>query len=256
MPEPLGAHNPRIAQVRELLAKKGREAQGAFLFEGPTLLAEAARSASPLQALYMTQEAYDSTAVALQLEARGVPVYIVNDATAAKLSQVESPTGILAVCAARTTRPAEFFAHEGPVLILAGVNDPGNAGTLVRSADAFGVRRVLFGSGSVEPFNPKVVRSSMGSLFHVQVAVGTPAEVSSAAGGWQLLGLSTRGEPLGELRLGPKMGLIVGHERHGLGPWEGVCTRTVSISMPGLAESLNAAVAGSIALYEATRAPA
>lgn len=256
MPQQLGAHNSRIAHVRELLTKKGREAEGAFLLEGPTLLSEADRSSASLRELYVTQKAFDSHALLHKIEAGGVPVYIVNDATAAKLSEVETPTGIVAVCASRTVPPAQFFAQDGPVLLLAGINDPGNAGTLVRSADAFGVRRVLFGSGSVEPFNPKVVRASMGSLFHIDIAVGTPAEVTAAAGGWDFFGLTARGEPLGDLRLGPRSVLVVGHERHGLGAWEPLCGRSVGIPMAGAAESLNAAVAGSIALYESTRPPA
>ena len=256
MAQALGAHNTRVAHVRELLTKKGREAQRAFLLEGPTLLEEAARSDAPLLALYVTEEMYAASALVRRLDGRGVPVYVVNQSTAAKLSDVETPTGIVAVCAARTTPLAEFFSADGLILVLAELGDPGNAGTLLRSADAFGVRRVLFGSTSVEPFNPKVVRATMGSIFHLEIAVASLGEVSPAAAGWEFVGLNADGEPIGRQTFGPRCALVVGQERRGLGAWEALCARTVSIPMRGQAESLNAAVAGSIALYEASRAPA
>lgn len=252
MPEHIGAHSPRIARSRELLAKKGRQEQGRFLIEGPTLLTEAVTHAAPIESVYATPEAYEQHALLRQLDVRGVPVAIVSDRIIAKLSEVETPPGIVAVCAARSLPLEEFFAADGTVLLLAGVTDPGNAGTLLRSADAFGVKRVLFGSGSVEPYNPKVIRASMGSIFHVEVVSAALGDVSVAAAGWEFIGLDAAGGPL-DLRGGPKRGIVVGHERLGLGAWHALCGRVVSIPMAGEAESLNAAVAGSIALYEATR---
>lgn len=217
------------------------------------MLAEAAAHGAPIEAVFLTAQAYEESSVARELDAASTPVFIVNDATIAKLSDVETPAGIVAVCVAAPAPLDEFFAQNGMVLVLAGITDPGNAGTLVRSADAFGVDRILFGSGSVEAYNPKVVRASMGSLFRVRISQGSPAQVAAAAQGWEFVGLAAGGGPLEGLAGGPKRGLVVGHERRGLGPWEPLCARSVSIPMRGQAESLNAGVAGSIALFEATR---
>ncbi|MBC5816088.1 MAG: RNA methyltransferase [Candidatus Eremiobacteraeota bacterium] len=252
----LGAHNPRIAFARELLTKKGRQEHGRFLAEGPTLLAEAVEGGTDIEAVFVTEELRNTLSIVRELEARSIPVHLINDATAAKLSDVETPTGIIAVCVARTVRVEEFFSADGLVLILADLADPGNAGTLLRSADAFGVSRVLFGSHGVEPFNPKVVRSSMGSLFRATIAVASPAEVVAATNGWVFAGLTRDGEPLRRWKAPNRAALVIGQERRGLGAWTALCREHLGIPMRGRAESLNAGVAGSIALYEVTRPPA
>lgn len=253
MPEQLGAHNPRIARARELLAKKGRDAHGRFLIEGPTMLAEALAHGAPVESVFATAQAYEDFGPLKHLDPQTTPVYVVASQVLAKLSDVEAPPGMVAVCRAQTVAPAAIFEHAGTVLVLAGVSDPGNAGTLVRSADAFGASRVVFGAGSVEAHNPKVIRASMGSIFHVAVCEAGPDAVAAAAAGWEFIGLDGGGGPLDGLAGGPKRAIVVGQERRGLGPWAALCSRTVSIPTPGSAESLNAAVAGSIALFEATR---
>jgi len=178
-----------------LLTKKGRQEHGRFLIEGPTLLAEAVESGAQIEALFIIDGLRNTLSIVGELEARSIPVHAINGAAAVKLSDVETPTGIIAVCVARTINVEEFFSPEGLVLILADLGDPGNAGTLLRSADAFGVSRVLFGSAGVEPFHPKVVRSSMGALFRATIAVASPEEVRAAAERWQFAGLSGDGDP-------------------------------------------------------------
>lgn len=248
----LGAHNSRITFARELLTKTGRQEHGRFLLEGATLLAEAKESGAQIEAIYVTEEARTQDVIRT-LEADAIPVHVVNRRTAAKLSDVETPTGIAAVCVSQTVSVEQLFSGDGLVLVLADLADPGNAGTLLRSADAFGVKRILFGSGGVEPFNPKVVRSSMGSLFRARIAIAAPAAVRAAAAGWEFAGLSAAGGSFGAWVRPGKAALVVGQERRGLGAWEALCARRVAIPMSGRAESLNAGVAGSIALYELTR---
>lgn len=253
MPQPLGSHNPRIAQVRDLLTKKGRETQRAFLLEGPTLLEEARAARIGIDAVYATSTAFERFPIAREIERDGVPVYTIDDRTARKLSGVETPSGLLASAPARYVDATHLFEDAGVILLLAGISDPGNAGTLLRSADAFGVDRVIFASGSVEPYHPKVVRAAMGSLFRARVAVSSPSEVSLAAQAaeWSIAGLSAEGDDLRGAVFPSRLILAVGQERHGLGEWQALCERTLAIHMPGHAESLNAAVAGSIALYQA-----
>jgi TrmH family RNA methyltransferase len=239
--------------VHALRSPKGRRSNGLFAFEGPTLLAQALDAQQQLEALYVTPAAYEAFNQAREAEARGVPVFLVDERSMRKMSDVETPTGVIAVAPLQLADAASLLARPGTVLLLAGVNDPGNAGTLLRSADAFGLDRVIFGATGVDPHHPKVVRAAMGSLLRLQVAVATPQAIRGALDGWEVTGLAASGKPLAGL-VWPASNLIaVGSERQGLADWEPLCTRLASIPMPGRAESLNAAVAGSIALYEAAR---
>lgn len=253
VPTPLGAHNPRIDLARELLSKKGRRDHGRFAFEGPTLLEEALSAGVQVELLYVTARAYDSVAAVQSAESGGTQVYIVDERSMARISDVQTPTGLLAVAPIRLEPVGALLEEPGLVLALAGLNDPGNAGTLLRSAEAFGVTRAIFGSGGAEPHQPKVVRAAMGAFFRLRLAVATPGELRAAASGWEITGLSASGRPLDTLEWRGRDILAVGSERKGLDAWEPLCGRLASIPMRGNAESLNASVAGSIALYQATK---
>jgi RNA methyltransferase, TrmH family len=255
MASPLGARAERLTRVRSLRAVKGRRLQERFAFEGPTLLAEARGSAFPIEELYATQAAYDATPLVRELDAAGTPTFIVEAPAAARISDLETPSGLLAVAPVRLWDLERLFGLAGSVLVLADVNDPANAGTLLRSADAFGCAGVVFGRLGVDPYAPKVVRGSMGAVFRLPLAVASPGEVAGAASraGRHLLGLAAHGTHLADERWTLPFALIVGNERHGLGPWEALCERTLAIPMTGKTESLSAAAAGSIALYEAHR---
>jgi RNA methyltransferase, TrmH family len=251
----LGLHAERLKNVAALQSGKGRRERNRFAFEGPTLLGEAHAGGFPIEELYVTQAAYERTPLVRELDLSGTPTFLVEPASAAQISDLATPTGIVAIAPVRFSSLEEIFAHGGPAVVLADVGDPGNAGTLLRSADAFGAAGVICGSLGVEPFHPKVVRGSMGAIFRLRLAISDPAAVTEAAVAAvvPLLGLTANGEPLdGEHWVHPAA-LVVGHERHGLGRWEACCTRLLGIPMAGQAESLSAAVAGSIALYEATR---
>jgi TrmH family RNA methyltransferase len=249
----LGAHNPRVDRARALRTKKGRREHGRFTIEGATLLDEALRSGIAIEEVFGTPEALAAFGAGERLE--NAEVHRVDDRTMRRLSELESAPGLLAVAPVRLHDVSELFAEEGLVLVLAGLSDPGNAGTLLRAAEAFGVDRVVFGSGSVEPYAPKVVRAAMGSLFRQRIAVAGAQATQAAAPGWTFTGLDSSGEPLGGLLWAAKSALVVGQERHGLGDWKAVCGRLAAIPMRGGAESLNASVAGAIALYEAAKKP-
>lgn len=253
----LSPHNPRVERVRELRRTRGRRQRGCFIVEGPTLLAEARRSGLVLEELYGTAEALtDHAALVDAVEGDGVPAFSVPDRLLGRLSDLETPPGLLAVARQPTTSLAELMARPGPVLLLAGVGDPGNAGTLLRSAEAFGAAGAVFGRGGVDPYAPKVVRAAMGSLFRLAVATATPDELlaAAAAAGRPLVGSSAAtGEPLAEAELDPRSIVAVGNERHGVAGWLPRFDRIVRIEQRGNAESLNAAVAGSIVLYAISR---
>jgi TrmH family RNA methyltransferase len=145
-----------------------------------------------------------------------------------------------------------------PVLVLVDVADPGNAGTLLRSAEAAGATAVVFCAGSVDPFNPKTVRSSAGSLFHVPVVDGVEARAVLAAlgaAGVHRVGTVARGGvALAEARLEPPVALVLGSEAHGLPDGlDALLDERVTIPMAGRAESLNVAMAGTLVAFEAAR---
>ncbi|MEO7202914.1 MAG: RNA methyltransferase [Candidatus Tumulicola sp.] len=251
---PLGAQSDRLTRVASLKTAKGRRRHKQFAFEGPTLLDEALRAGTPIDELYVTQAALDAHS-GLAERASGVPVHIVTERSFAKISDVETPAGLLAVAPAQRAPLEALLDGAGLVAVLAGLNDPGNAGTLLRSADAFEARGAVFGEGGVDPFSPKVVRAGMGAFFRLKIAVATPGDFAQAAASsaFTAIGLRAGAQPLHEVDWPERTAMVVGHERHGLGPWEGLCERFAGIPIGGAAESLNAAVAGSIAFYEAAR---
>ena len=219
------------------------------------MLQEAQASGVRLEALYVTKLAYASYPCIAHIESAGAPVYLVDQRTLARLSDLETPSGVLAVTAMRLLPVAAILEQSAPVLLLADLNNPGNAGTLMRSAEAFGIGGVIFGNSGVQPHHPKVVRSAMGSFFRMNVAVASPASVREAAHtrGFLTFGSDARGERIDRIALTGRTIIAVGHERRGLAQWASICDRRISISMKGRVESLNAAVAGSIVLYEASK---
>jgi TrmH family RNA methyltransferase len=141
------------------------------------------------------------------------------------------------------------------VLLLAGVGDPGNAGTLVRSAEALGAAGVLFGRGGADPYAPKVVRAAMGSIFRLPVASVEAEELLALATAAErpVVATDLEGEDLAVVGIPANAVLAIGNERRGVRDWLPRWDRAVRIPQREATESLNAAVAGSIVLYEAAR---
>jgi TrmH family RNA methyltransferase len=252
VPTPLSPHNPRIERVRDLRTPRVRRERGRFVFEGPTLLAEAAASGLAVEELYGTEAALATHAgLVAALEDAGTPVFMLPERALARLSDVETPPGLIAVAVQPASDVATILERPGPVLLLAGINDPGNAGTLLRSAEAFGAAGVLFGRGGVDPFAPKVIRAAMGSLFRLPVAAVTAEELveAAAAAGRPIVAATLDGEPLAAATLPASGVFAIGHERHGVAGFLTRWDRTVRIEQASSTESLNAAVAGSILLY-------
>jgi RNA methyltransferase, TrmH family len=254
VPTELSPHNPRVEAVRDLRTPRGRRAAGRFAAEGPTLLEEAERTGLRAREIYTTQAGLGRFDPG-RYETAGTVVYVVSDRVFARLSDLETPTGVLAVFDLPDRTAADVLARPGPVLLLAGVADPGNAGTLVRSAEAFGAAGVLFGRGGADPFAPKVVRAAMGSLFRLPVASVDAGEVAAlaAAAGRLVVATDVDGEDVAAAGIPANAVLAVGNERRGVRDWLPRWDRAVRIPQRGAAESLNAAVAGSIVLYEAAR---
>jgi TrmH family RNA methyltransferase len=239
--------------VRSLLRRKGRREHGLFLIEGPSLLEEALDSRLPLLELRVTSEAAEAAApLVRRAESAGVELTLVSTKALERLSDVESPSGIVAVARVQSKPLGDVLARPGLVLLLAGITDPGNAGTLVRTAEAFGAAGVIFGDGGVEPYNPKVVRAAMGSLFRLPHGVATPEDLvaQAASTGRPIVAADRSGTPLPGFTFPANPVVAIGAERGGVAAWLPRWDAEVAIPHAGPTESLNAGIAGAIVLYE------
>ncbi len=245
----LGAHSPKLDAVRALASKAGRTAQRRYAIEGPTLLAEALAAGLRPEALFVTDrgEAGLDERTRRELADR---TYVIPERAMARLSDLETSPGILAVLPMRSDTP-ESVLDGSPVLVLAGIADPGNAGTLLRAAEIFGVTNALFTHDGVEPHNPKVVRATMGAFFRVRVASigGDELVVAARQAAYTVVAAAREGLPLPSFTFPERCAIAIGNERRGVAASLPFWERSVSIPQLGGGESLNAAVAGGIILY-------
>lgn len=255
MSELLTERSARVVALRKLTRRAGRDAAGAFLAEGRQAVAEALAEPGAVREVLATPAAAE--AMGDLLTGAAVPVRLLTDRAAASLSETVTPQGLLAVCPLRDVPAGAVVARPPRLAVaLAGLNDPGNAGTVLRTADACGAGAVVFGEGSADPFGGKVVRASAGSLFHVDVVRSAPLPPLVAAfqaAGATVLAADGRGETsldeLAEQLSGPVLWLF-GNEARGV-PAElaEAADARVRIPMRGRAESLNLAAAAAICLY-------
>jgi TrmH family RNA methyltransferase len=266
--------SPRVKAARQLARRSSRQRTRLFLAEGPQAVREAlAWQGSPASAapgplvteLFATAEAWsrhdDLVAHAAGL---GVPVLAVSGQVMAELAQTVTPQGLLAVCRFIDI-PLDGLTAAAPrlVVLLANVRDPGNAGTVLRTADAAGADGVIFSDASVDPYNSKCVRASAGSLFHLPVVAGSPLRQAAAAlrgAGLQVLAADGgASRELDELEadgaLGRPTAWLFGNEAWGL-PADLLALADLAVAVPiyGRAESLNLAAAAAVCLYASARA--
>jgi len=251
--------SPRVRSVAKLAKRQARAETGLFLVEGPQSVAEAlAYRADLLVDVYITAQGRDRYAdLVLAATAAGLEVETVSDAVLETMADTVTPQGVLATSRVFPMTVAELLARKPRlVAILEEVRDPGNAGTIIRAADAAGADGVIFTGNSVDAYNPKVVRSTTGSLFHVPVAQnGTLDEALAAvrAAGLQVLAADVKGADLPRVRdlLAAPTAWVFGNEAHGLPDDQlRLADRVVKVPIYGDAESLNLATAASVCLYE------
>jgi TrmH family RNA methyltransferase len=256
MNELLTERSGRIAAARKLTRRAGRDAAGAFLAEGRQAVSEALRTTpDAVREVFATAAA--ATAHRDLLAGSTVPVRLVTDKAAAGLSETVTPQGLVAVCDLPDVSVQRLAAAPPRLAVaLAGIADPGNAGTVLRTADACGAGAVIFGAGSVDPFGGKVVRSGAGSHFHLDVVRSAPlAGVLPALrrAGAVVLAADGGGEAaLPEVtdRLAGPVVWLFGNEARGVpADLAALADARVRIPMRGRAESLNLAAAAAICLY-------
>ncbi len=248
--------NPRVKQLRAALAGNSRLADGRIAIEGHNLIHEALRSGIALTTVFLAE----GTAQPRELPPDVEILHLSRDVFASA-SSTEAPQGIAALLDIPTlTIPRQ----DHPLLLIAaGLQDPGNLGTLIRSAEAFGADAVLLTPGTVSPWNGKTMRASAGSVFRVPVLPIPTAEFSTLrARGVRLLAAVTGDSaphysssvPITQLDLTTGCAFLIGNEGVGLSADLLAFAETrITIPTPGPVESLNAAVAGSLLLYEASR---
>ncbi len=213
------------------------------------MIAEAIRSGAVIEEVFATEVGLAT--IQLLLTPLDVPVWIVAERALERISDLDTPPGAIAVLHTRFAELGTLLGAGKPALVLAGVSDPGNAGTLLRSAEIFGVGAAIFAHSGVEPYAPKVVRGSMGAIFRLELAVVEPDDLLQAAArtGYRIVAAVKNGTPLSAF-IWPSRSLIaVGNERRGVSYWLPRYDDGVTIPQAGDGESLNAAVAGSIVLY-------
>ncbi len=241
-----------------------RSAEGLFLVDGPVLLNEVLGSSLQVRSVYVEESAErpSTERVSSLADEAGVRVRTVRSGVLAKLLDLGSPQGLVAV----VEQPAHDLAAAvglaagaaRPLLVLSDVADPGNVGTLVRSAEASGCAAVVVVGACADVFGPKTVRASAGAIFRVPVprcdTLADLATITRASGVPLVATVGREGTAPEHVVLDGAVAIIIGSEAHGLAESElSLCDRMVSVPMEGAVESLNAAVAGSLVAFEAAR---
>lgn len=244
-----------MSAAAKLQRHVGRKRAGRFLAEGPNLV-EAALRRGLVCEVFVTASALERFGALLA----DAPVSLVTERAAKTLSDTVTPVGLIAVCTLPEVSLDAVLAAQPRLLVVAvGMSEPGNAGTLIRTADAMGADAVVFTGDSVDPYNGKCLRSSAGSIFSLPVVVQPDA--ASVVSTVRDSGVAVLATALGaavDIRsadLSARTAWLFGPEAHGL-PAEvaELASQRVSIPMRGSAESLNVAAAASICLYESSRA--
>ncbi|HUD22901.1 MAG TPA: RNA methyltransferase [Acidobacteriaceae bacterium] len=255
--------NARVKQLRAAFAGNARLSGGLVAIEGENLLREALGAGLPLKTIFLSERVTPPAWLP-----RGVELLLLSEEVFNSAIDTQHPQGIAALLVPPTWKmesvlTARRAGEKTPLLLIAaGLQDPGNLGTLIRSAEAFGATAVLTTQGTVSEWNQKALRASAGSVFRVPVVRITAEQlVALKTRGVRLLaaiapnsGFDSGSKSAADADLTSACALMIGNEGAGLGEeWLALADARITISTPGRVESLNAAVAGSLLLYEAVR---
>jgi RNA methyltransferase, TrmH family len=247
--------NARVKQLRAAFAGNTRLSEGLIAIEGEHLLEEALRSGITLKTVFLSEQNDWPRDLP-----RATEIVRLTEDVFASAVETQSPQGVAALIAPPRHQLREIFDQASPLIVIAaGLQDPGNLGTLVRSAEAFGAAGVLTTPGTVSPWNQKALRASVGSVFRIPVIPVDKADVERIEehGVRLLAGVGDEGDQVlsaHNVDFTQACAIMIGNEGAGLAPeWMTLAASRITIPCPGPVESLNAAVAGSLLLYEASR---
>ena len=240
--------NPKVTTWKSLKDRKGRKETGCFLVEGRKMVEEAVASAFPVEAILVDADRLGEFTLPAGLPAYSMPGHVL-----AAVCDTKTPQGIAAV-----VRMAEVELHGMRLVAMDGVQDPGNVGTIIRTADAAGFDGVILSTQCADVFSPKVLRATMGSVFRMGIRVtdDLPGLLTQMVQeGASVLSSQLDGEPFYQRSpLNKRFVLVIGSEGNGVtDEVKAIATHKVKLPMRGGAESLNAAVAAGIMMYELTR---
>lgn len=252
-----------VLLARRLGRRKHREAERRFVIEGVTFVAEALQSKSEVHCLVYTEKLLRrqrGRALLDRSRERGVPAFLVDDHLYDSLTGAETPQGVLAVAAQPIWRQEEVLSRpDGLYLALDGLQDPGNLGAILRTGDAAGVDAAWLGRGTVDPYNPKALRATAGSIFRLPSFPGSDLDLllpELKAGGVRIVAAAPHaGQSYFQAELKhPRLLLLIGNEAHGISRrLLALADQVVSIPLRPEVESLNAAVAAALLIYEVRR---
>ncbi len=258
-----GRHNALVKDLRQAFAHAERTEDGSCAIDGLRIVEEATRSGLRFRAIFFKESAQNLAERLLPQIGANVDTLLLPDKLFDGTVPSDTPQGVAALVRLKEFSLADILERQqvGPVIVLVGLQDPGNLGTILRSAEAFGSAGVVLGEGTVSPFNSKVIRASAGSMFRLPVilakAAGGLEEISAKlrAHNVRLIATSShKGTPLDQANLTGPAAVFIGSEGSGLPRTVlAQADELVAIRHMPQVESLNAGVAGSIVLYEAAR---
>ena len=258
-----GRHNALVKQLRWAFSHAERTEEGDCAVEGLRIVEEAIRSGLRFRAVFFRESTQDRAERLLPQIGAHVETLLLPDKLFDSVVPSETPQGVAALVHLKEWSLEDILERlqVGPIVVVAGLQDPGNLGTILRSAEAFGSAGIVLGEGTVSPFNTKVIRASAGSAFRLPLLVAKAADVMEKclaglrAKDLRLVATSShKGTPLYQADLTGSLAVFIGSEGSGL-PRSLMANvdETVAIPHTPQVESLNAGVTGSIVLYEAAR---
>lgn len=253
------SQNKQIKHLKSLHSKKYRDDLAQYIIEGFILIEEALEYHKPFHFILLSEVASNSLecdALISRCEEANIPVYIGTDKVFAEASEMETPQGIIAVIYKGEQKIEEFIDDSSfNIVILDSVRDPGNVGTIIRTADACGMNAVILSKGCVDLYNGKTIRGTMGSIFHIPVF--TEVDIIMFIEKLKTINASVYGaDPHSsisciDVKADGSTAIVIGNEANGLrDEVKAVTTQNITIPMPGKAESLNAGIAAAILMYE------
>jgi RNA methyltransferase, TrmH family len=247
----LGKHNPRLADIRRAVNGETLTDDGLLPVEGPKLIREAEDSGLKIAALFVRSD------VSTENFSANIPIYLLDQPAFRKIQTTESSQGLIALVHVPHANLADIVSNSanGPIVILTRLQDPGNAGTIIRVAESFGARGCIGLSGTVGLYNSKVVRASAGSVFRLPCVWDVALEDVAAAlrgAGISLVGTSPHASrSISEWDWRIKGAIMIGNEGRGLEEEDLLhCDTVLKIPLRAPVESLNSAIAASVILYE------
>lgn len=255
-----GRHNPRLKGLRLAFRRAELTAQGECAIEGVKLLEEALRSGQHLESVFFSESARPLAQKLLPQIGARTETLVLPNALFNSIVPSDAPQGVAALLKLPAYSAAQLLdrSSDGPFVVAAGLQDPGNLGTILRSAEAFGAAGIFLTEGTVSPYNTKVLRGSAGSIFRLPWLRISSAELITLlrASGVRLLATSShQGTPLPQISWTLPLAIFIGNEGAGLSrEIAREMDETLAIPQAAPVESLNAGVAASIVLYEAARA--